>query len=272
MAQGKKSFVIYTSWKIWLEALSFEQKGIWLDWMMSYTNDEKPAFPDDQAVRLACMVAKDQLKRDLEKWEDTKEKRVEAGRKGGLAKSSNAKQNLANATNDKQTLANSSKGVANVAVNVNDNVNVNVNDNVLSNDNIKEYKLSNDNILSQTLRYWNDKSKQYRTEKFKMPTHKAITPSMEKAINKALSLYGWNDITLAIERYAVIGNDESYYFNYVWTLEEFLKQSNALPEFLDNGSKWLNYCSSKSGIKKQEENILNSISDEEFWRVWRGEK
>lgn len=136
----------------------------------------------------------------------------------------------------------------------------------------KEYKLSNDNILSQILRYWNEKSKQYRTDKFKMPSHKAITPGMEKAMNKALSLYGFNNITLAIERYAQIGNDDSYFFNYVWSLEDFLKQGNALPDFLDEGNKWINYINSKSGVKKQEQEILSNISDEEFWKKWHGEK
>ena len=42
MAAGKKSFVIYTSWKMWLDGLSLEQKGLWLDWMLLYTNDENP--------------------------------------------------------------------------------------------------------------------------------------------------------------------------------------------------------------------------------------
>ena len=58
---------------------------------------------------------------DLEKWNKTREKRSEAGRKGG-------KQTQANQANDslvKQTQANQ-------AVNVNDNVNVNVNDNVIN--------------------------------------------------------------------------------------------------------------------------------------------
>jgi len=270
MAQGKKSFVIYTGWKSFLDDLSDAQLGQWLRWVLDYTNDTNPPFPDDQAIRLACKMAMETLKRDLKKYEE-KVERIKSARNQNPNNNKELNEN-SNQTEIKLKSVKTKTEISSVNVNVNDNVNVNVNDNVLSNDNIKEYKLSNDNILSQTLRYWNDKSKQYRTEKFKMPTHKAITPSMEKAINKALSLYGWNDITLAIERYAVIGNDESYYFNYVWTLEEFLKQSNALPEFLDNGSKWLNYCSSKSGIKKQEENILNSISDEEFWRVWRGEK
>lgn len=69
MAENKKSFIIYTSWKRWLDGLNLEQKGMWLDWMLSYTNDENPLFPKDQAVMIACMMAQDTLKRDLKKYE-----------------------------------------------------------------------------------------------------------------------------------------------------------------------------------------------------------
>lgn len=128
----------------------------------------------------------------------------------------------------------------------------------------KDIDIRDNNILSQILGYWNEKSKQYRTEQFKMPCHKAITPNLEKALNKALSLYGYNDITLAIEHYAIVCNDSNYYFNYVWSLEDFVKQSNALPDFLDKGEKWINYCSSKSAKVKRANDILNQIDMEEM--------
>lgn len=129
----------------------------------------------------------------------------------------------------------------------------------------KEIELSKDNnILSQILEYWNEKSKKYRTEDFKMPTHKAITPSMEKALNKALKLYGFNNITLAIEHYAIVGNDKNYFFNYAWDLETFVKQSNTLPDFLDKGEKWVNYCNSKNSKKQKANEILDLIDIEEM--------
>ena len=133
MAENKKSFIIYTSWKRWLDGLNLEQKGKWLDWMLSYTNDEDPQFPRDQAVMIACMMAQDTLKRDLKKYE-AKVERIKSARNQ-------------NPNNNKELLENnnrteiSTKSVRNqydiVGVNVNDNVNVNVNvnDNVLSKDN-----------------------------------------------------------------------------------------------------------------------------------------
>ena len=127
MAEGKKSFIIYTSWKRWLDGLNLEQKGKWLDWMLSYTNDENPQFPSDQAVMIACMMAQDTLKRDLKKYE-AKVERIKSARNQ-------------NPNNNKELLENnnrteiSTKSVRNQydIVGVNDNVNVNVN--VLSKDN-----------------------------------------------------------------------------------------------------------------------------------------
>ena len=131
MAENKKSFIIYTSWKRWLDGLNLEQKGKWLDWMLSYTNDENPQFPRDQAVMIACMMAQDTLKRDLKKYE-AKVERIKSARNQ-------------NPNNNKELLENnnrteiSTKSVRNqydiVGVNDNVNVNVNVNDNVLSKDN-----------------------------------------------------------------------------------------------------------------------------------------
>lgn len=129
----------------------------------------------------------------------------------------------------------------------------------------KEKELSKDNnILSQILQYWNEKSKQYRAEYFKMPSHKTMTPKLEKALTKALELYGFNSITLAIEHYARVGNDKNYYFKYTWNLEDFVKQSNALPEFLDDGKKWINYCNSNNGKKTKTNEILDLIDVEEM--------
>ena len=131
MAEGKKSFIIYTSWKRWLDGLSLEQKGKWLDWMLSYTNDENPQFPSDQAVMIACMMAQDTLKRDLKKYE-AKVERIKSARNQNP---NNNKELLEN--NNRTEISTKSARNQYDIVGVNDNVNVNVNDNVnvLSKDN-----------------------------------------------------------------------------------------------------------------------------------------
>ena len=123
MAENKKSFIIYTSWKRWLDGLNLEQKGKWLDWMLSYTNDENPQFPSDQAVMIACMMAQDTLKRDLKKYEAQCERtnRINEERK---------RKKLEQQQNDIDTKSLQSRN--NVVC---DNDNDNDNDNVLSKDN-----------------------------------------------------------------------------------------------------------------------------------------
>lgn len=117
--EGKKSFVLYTDQREVFDELSNEDAGKLIKHIFSYVNDEDP-ITEDLLLKVAFLPIKTQLKRDLKMWDEKKIQRSEAGRKGGVAKASNAKQTLAkpsNATND----------VANLAVNVNVNVNDNVN-------------------------------------------------------------------------------------------------------------------------------------------------
>jgi hypothetical protein len=115
--QGKKSFVLYTDQREVFDELSDEDAGKLIKHIFSYVNDEDPTT-EDKLIKVAFLPIKTQLKRDLKIWDEKKEQRAEAGKKGGLAKSSNAKQSLAKPSNATNSLAN-------LAVNVNGNVNVN---------------------------------------------------------------------------------------------------------------------------------------------------
>jgi hypothetical protein len=116
--EGKKSFVLYTDQREVFDELDDLTAGKLIKHIFSYVNDEDPDT-DDKFVRLAFLPIKTQLKRDLKIWDEKKKQRAEAGRKGGLAKASNAIEVLAKPST-------ATNFVANVAVN--DNVNVNVND------------------------------------------------------------------------------------------------------------------------------------------------
>jgi len=112
---GKKSFVLYTDQREVFDELSDQDAGKLIKHIFSYVNDENPST-DDILLKVAFLPIKTQLKRDLKMWDEKKEQRAEAGKKGGLAKASNATKFLAkpsNATND----------VAKLAVNVNVNGN-----------------------------------------------------------------------------------------------------------------------------------------------------
>ena len=121
---GKKSFVLYTDQKEVFDELTDEDAGKLIKHIFAYVNDENPE-QSDKLLKIAFLPIKTQLKRDLVIWDEKKQQRSEAGRKGGLAKASNATNVVAkpsNATNSLAKLA----------------VNVNVNDNVIYTDQEKE--------------------------------------------------------------------------------------------------------------------------------------
>lgn len=139
MAENKKSFVGYADWNKTFEKLSDDEAGKLAKMIFAYVNDENPK-PPDRITELIFEPFKNQLKRDLEKYEEVKKKRSEAGRNGGFKSGvsrSNPKQNEANEANAsivEPKEANASfakKNEANEAVTVNDTVNVNDNDNVI---------------------------------------------------------------------------------------------------------------------------------------------
>ena len=143
--QGKKSFVLYADQREVFEELSNEDAGKLIKHIYAYVNDENPES-EDKLIRLAFLPIKTQLKRDLKLWEDKKQVRSDAGKKGGLAKASNATNPLAKPSNAKQSLANLA-----VNVNVNDNVNENgnVNGNLNVNENYNNQRISVPEVYSE---------------------------------------------------------------------------------------------------------------------------
>jgi len=112
MASGKKSFVLYSDQRTVIDLLSDEQAGKLLKHIFSYVNDESPGLKD-LSLQLAFEPIKQQLKRDLQKWENQRKQRSEAGKKSAQSR----KRNLTSVNEKKR----------NSTVNVNDNVNVTVN-------------------------------------------------------------------------------------------------------------------------------------------------
>ena len=187
--EGKKSFVLYTDQREVFEELSDEDAGKLIKHIFSYVNDENPET-DDKLIRLAFLPIKTQLKRDLKMWDEKKQLRSEAGKKGGLAKSSNAKQSLAKPSNARNDLAN-------LAVNVNGNVNVN--DNVNVNGNV------NKQIVAGALFSLNDVFIDFKKEKpLKRPyfdrmaeVHSTDLATLESLFHKWATLKEGENMTIA---------------------------------------------------------------------------
>ena len=125
----KDSFVLYTRYGKHIKKLSMEQRGVLFTAILSYMEGEE-VFGLEPATDMIFGIIKEDIDENNRKWEETKASRAEAGRAGGKARASKAKQkqaNEANATFAKQEQANQA-------------VNVNVNDNVSKEKEIKKKK------------------------------------------------------------------------------------------------------------------------------------
>lgn len=112
---------------------------------------------------------------------------------------------------------------------------------------------SNSNSISynkkeeEIFKYWNNKE---------IIEHRELTPIIAKQITKSIKEYGLDNLKTYIDRYAEVYHDKNYYFDTKWTLVEFLKQSNAVSSFTDEGSKWLNYLESKKQKNKKNSALI----------------
>ena len=102
MAENKKGFVLYADLIHTVKQLPDDKAGMLLKHILSYVNDENPTT-EDIIINIAFEPIKQQLKRDLVKYEDVKVKRSKAGKLGGRPKQKETKE--ANAFVDKQSKA-----------------------------------------------------------------------------------------------------------------------------------------------------------------------
>lgn len=93
------SFILFSDYLDELLLLPMEQRGLLITTVFSYVND-KPLPELDLATALLWQTWKKCIDRNAEKWKETRQRRSEAGRKGGLAahhrkaEASNAEQDL----------------------------------------------------------------------------------------------------------------------------------------------------------------------------------
>jgi len=85
MAEEKKGFVLYADLIHMVKQLPDDKAGLLLKHILSYINDEKPTT-DDIIVKIAFEPIKQQLKRDLKKYELAREQRVKAGKASAEAR------------------------------------------------------------------------------------------------------------------------------------------------------------------------------------------
>jgi hypothetical protein len=149
MATDKKSFILYADQKELFDQLPDEKAGELIKHIFKYVNDENP-INEDLIINLAFTSIKQQLKRDLVKYEGVKDKKSIAGREGNLKRwhvdlyddyqkeiyTLEAAEIIAKDRKASHTDKVPSHPIAKIAVN--DTVNVNDNDNVKENKDIKK--------------------------------------------------------------------------------------------------------------------------------------
>lgn len=118
MANGKKSFLLYTDVHHTVKKLTDIQAGKLFKHILSYVNDENPEL-NDLILDIAFEPIKQNLKRDLRKYEEIREKRSFAG-KTSADKRQQVLTHVNTIKHDEQVLTHST-----VNDNVNDIVNVN---------------------------------------------------------------------------------------------------------------------------------------------------
>lgn len=85
MADNKKGFVLYTDLNHTINKLPDETAGKLFKLILAYVNDEDPT-PDDMLIEIAFEPIKQQLKRDLKKYESRAERSRKNGELGGRPK------------------------------------------------------------------------------------------------------------------------------------------------------------------------------------------
>lgn len=76
--------------------------------------------------------------------------------------------------------------------------------------------------------------------------HKTFTNKMREAVNKAIKKFTIEEIEIAIKRYGEMYRDNKNeyavkYSKYKWTFDEFMTREKGIPEFMDEGGKWIRY-------------------------------
>lgn len=83
MAEDKKSFLLYADLLKSIDHLTNEEKGVLFTHLLEYVNDKNPVL-EDRLVLTAWKPIELQLKRDLNKYEKTKEEKSISGRIGNI--------------------------------------------------------------------------------------------------------------------------------------------------------------------------------------------
>lgn len=157
MAAGKKSFVLYTDYDTIFEQLTDSEAGKLIKHLFKYVNDKDPEI-DDRMLKILFEPIKQQLKRDLKKWDKSLKRKSEGGKKG---MASRWKDNIPKDTITTDKIVKDT--LTPITDTVIDTVTVNVNDTVINTDSKWE------SIKLNFFNNWKWKEKFCSDKKIEMP-------------------------------------------------------------------------------------------------------
>lgn len=225
MAENKKSFVLYADMLKSIEHLTYEEKGILLTHLLEYVNDMNPVLTD-RLILTAWKPIELQLKRDLKKFEEVKEKRSLAGKRSAelraLKIDEQAEANSTSVESVEQTPTNPTD---------NDNDNVTVNDNVINNNTINFDKL---------LLFLNSLTKR----NFKIINE----ATKKKYLARLKEGYTNNDIANAMKN--AVNSDYHKENNFTYLTPEFFSRAVTLDKYSNTNNKTKEKNVNKSVIPK----------------------
>ena len=156
MAKDKNSIILYTDLIHTLRMLTDVQRGQLMLIIFEYVNDLNPKVKDP-ILKIVFEPIKQQLKRDLKKYETKKKQWSKAGKASAEARRNSKQRELTPVNGIKQTLTEST-------VNVNDSVSVNDNNIIVRQekfkDEVKKFKAQYEDIMLKSFfSYWSEPNK-----------------------------------------------------------------------------------------------------------------
>lgn len=112
---------------------------------------------------------------------------------------------------------------------------------------VKKVKNDNNYIYDEIFKHWIVQD---------IISHKEITDRIIKAMEKALQEYSIQEIKDSISTYSEAYHSD-FYFSHKYTLEKFLKQSNGIPDWIEEGSMYENYMEYLNKDKNKDDNKTN---------------
>ena len=209
MAEDKKGFILYADQKELFNQLPDDKAGELIKHIFAYVNDEHP-ITEDLIINMAFTPIKQQFKRDLEKWQSTRESRSKAGIASAKARANKKQQSLTNSTSVDCVQQSST------------NPTVNVNGNVTVSDNVKDIQtFTRDSFL-----VWFKECREYLGLKYNA---KKLTFLEQQAFDN-LKDYSIDDFKLAFKNFSkskyYLDNNLIFPINFLKP-ETFVKYLNA---------------------------------------------